>query len=264
MEMRMQALATMETQAALASSATALSHGSPMLVSAPHDGTLEQLQSELDAILRPAGFGGMLLMPHAHTALPSQHVVAKPHDGGNVPPDRLSLTVWDLHENPEPARLELRKQLDARGFKILHADSLEDLQPGGRALAAFDPRLAVLLTGPAAAVRGVDIARRFVYGQLENLPEDVTKLVDYGQPARQADQAALSSAPVLVLPTARGGAVSRVTTCIVLPSDAAVRSLLGAMTVPRSAPSQPLAPTQTPGARVAVKLADFVHRHQQG
>jgi hypothetical protein len=90
--------------------------------------------------------------------------------------------------------------------------------------------------------------------------------VDYGQPARQADQAALSSAPVLVLPTARGGAGSsmgsRVTACIVLPSDAAVRSLLGAMTVPRSAPSQPLAPTQTPGARVAVELADFVHRRR--
>ena len=262
LQLRMQALATMETQTALASSKTALSHGSPMLVSAPHDDTLEQLQSELDAILGPAGFGGMLLMPHAHTASSSQRVVAKPRDDGNIPPDWLSLTVWDLREHSEPARLELRKRLDAAGFMILRADNLEDLQPGGRALAAFDPRLAVLLTGPPAAVGSADSARRFVYGQLENLPEDVISLVGYDQSARQADQAALSRAPVLVSPSVRRGAGSRVTACIVLPSDAAVRSLLGAMTVPRGAPSQPLAPTSTLGGRVSVELADFVHRRR--
>lgn len=262
LQLRMQTLATMETQAALASSATALSHGSPMLVSAPHDGTLGQLQSELDAILEPAGFGGTLLMPHAHTASSSQRIVAKPRDDGNILPDWLSLTVWDLREHSEPARLELRKQLGARGFQILHADSLEDLQPGGRALAAFDPRLAVLLTGPAAAVGSADSARRFVYGQLENLPDDVTSLVGYDQSARQADQATLSSAPVLVSPTVRRGAGSRVTACIVLPSDAAVRSLLGATTVPRGTPSKPLAPASTLGGRVSVELADFVHRRR--
>jgi hypothetical protein len=261
LEIRASAIATKETQAALAASRTSLAHGSPMLVSAPCDGTLGDLQSKVNAVAGP-GFGCKLLMPRAHTASASQRVVASPRDGGSVPADLLTLTVWDLQLQPESARVELRQRLCENGFKILPADNLEDLQPGGRWLATLNPRLAVQLTGPKGKVGNATAARTFVSQHLANLPEDVMALVGYSAEARRADLEAIRNATALVSPTARGGGGGSVVCCFCMPSDAALRCFLGTMTAPHNASSQPLVRSASPESGVLVRLADLEYRRR--
>ena len=256
LEIRASAIATKETRTALATSRTSLAHGSPMLVTAPCDGTLGDLQSKVNAVAGP-GFGCKLLMPRAHTASASQRVVSSPRDDGSVPADLLTLTVWDLQLQPESARVELRQRLSDNGFKILHADNLEDLQPGGRWLAILNPRLAVELTGPKRVVGDAKVARTFVYQRLANLPDDVVTLVGYNAEARRADLKAMLNATVLVSPTARGGGGGSVVCCISMPSDAALRCFLGAMTAPHNDSSQPLVRSASPESGVLVRLADL-------
>ena len=261
LEIRASAIATKETQTALATSRTSLAHGSPMLVTAPCDGTLGDLQSKVNAVAGP-GFGCKLLMPRAHTASASQRVVSSPRDDGSVPADLLTLTVWDLQLQPESARVELRQRLSDNGFKILHADNLEDLQPGGRWLATLNPRLAVELTGPKRVVGDAKAARTFVYQRLANLPDDVVTLVGYNAEARRADLEAMLNATVLVSPTARGGGGGSVVCCISMPSDAALRCFLGAMTAPHNDSSQPLVRSASPESGVLVRLADLEYRRR--
>ena len=86
LQVRAHALATVETLERLASSQTHLPNGSPMLVSAPRDGTLGELQRLLESAVG-SGYGAVLQMPESHTATSDHRVLAAPRDEGAVKAD---------------------------------------------------------------------------------------------------------------------------------------------------------------------------------
>ena len=256
LQVRAHALVTPEIRDGLESSQTHLPNGSPMLVSAPRDATLGELQRLLDEAVGP-GFGAVLQMPESHTASPDQRVLAMPREDGAVRADLLTLTIWDLQKHSEGDRAALRQRLHEQGFCIRRADNLEALQPGGRVLANFAPSRALVLTGPAAVVGSVDSTRRFVRRLLSHLPQEVADSVCYGADARRADLEALYEASVLIYPALEGGTRALCRATIVMPSDAAARSVCGAMTVPPGDPTKPLVHVAS-RASVRVKVGDVV------
>ena len=256
LQVRAHALVTPETRDGLASSQTHLPNGSPMLVGAPRDASLGELQRLLDEAVGP-GYGAVLQMPESHTASPDQRVLAAPREEGAIRADLLTLTLWDLQKHSEEDRIALRQRLHEQGFCIRRADNLEVLQPGGRVLANFVPSRALVLTGPTAHVGSVDSARHFARQLLSRLPQDVAESVRYDADARRADLEALYEASVLVYPALVGGAPGPCRATIVMPSDAAARSVCGMMTVPPGDPTKPLVHVAS-RANVRVRVGDVV------
>ena len=193
---RMFSLATEEARSKLESSGTLLATaGTPMLVSAPFDGTLGALQTALSATLGPQ-FAGVLQMPQSFTAGQNHRVNAGPRDDGTIRPDALALTIYELTQVTDSDRSAARERLLQRGFEIQHALSVEELQPGGKWLAAFDPTgsRTISLSGHPKTLRSISAVRSLLRELFERLVERPDIKAHAGtDEERQAGFAALTS-----------------------------------------------------------------------
>ena len=129
---RMFPLATDEARSKLQSSGTLLAtDGTPMLVSAPNDGTLGELQTALSEALGPK-FAGVLQMPHSFTASHNQRINAVARDEGTIRPDSLALSIYELNALTDHDRREARERLAKRALKFRTHVALRTSNLGGR------------------------------------------------------------------------------------------------------------------------------------
>ena len=264
---RISPLATVGVLANLKASGTPLAHGTPMLIAAPRDASLAELQADIDAALGP-NLAGILQMPRAFTAGPSQRFASSDRDGGEggagrVAADSLSLTIFQLKRNDDVMLAAARKRLTDAGFPIQQATDVDDLQLGGSWLAAVDPSLTVNLTGPAKDL-GVSPAsvRSLIKALLEPRIDSAGCDTSDDTSARQHGMSVLGSSPVLFVPASEGASNATCVAVVSMPNETILRDLLGVMTVPCGEPGLPLQRDATPAPRVDVRTADLVHRRR--
>jgi len=257
-------LATAATRSALEASQATLAVGVPFLVTLRTPGTLKKLTEKAEEFL--TDYFAIFRMPHLLTANPNQSYEAPSHGVAEGRTDAVTMVLMPRNtQATSPASLaNARSLLEQHGILPTPAARVEDLQPGGAAIARFDPALAITIRGLDSTLNSSSGVTSFLARAVEGMPRpDLEKLLGEGNALdKQQITSDVNASTVLFAPIGGNGRNRDPDTLaiVVVGDEKTKRFVLGIFNTTLDKPAEPHCPPAGPGAQLLVEDGDLVHR----